>query len=279
MSEANEGLDDFLDEGMDKFLRYRWEFLRRNEDYQREWEELDRLLQEKGVRSRRNSEVIYETPEESAFCEMWNINHPVFPYSSYDEYYFQALKLSNEYKNVRLDPIVSIYDEHDSQALMEAYKNAPLSHLHWKLAPRKDYPIRELSGADFYQYRDYDPTDITAKLYYEFIKSGKVRIEIDLYYSKLKIREYLEEYIDRSQDILKNQQGEEYIGKKRKYSKKAHFDNFDYYLAVYDLRRAKTSWSKLEKFLHTNGRETATFQTARDYHEAAKRLVKEGLSP
>ena len=61
----------------------------------------------------------------------------------------------------------------------------------------------------------------------------------------------------------------EFEKKKAKYRGQRRFDNYEKYLKVYDMRQVGKSWSEIQKTL-----KLYSIQTARDYHEAAKKLVE-----
>ena len=64
----------------------------------------------------------------------------------------------------------------------------------------------------------------------------------------------------------------EFKKKKAKYRRQRRFDNYEEYLKVYDMRRMGKSWSEIQKTL-----KLYSIQTARDYHEAASKLVEKGV--
>lgn len=58
----------------------------------------------------------------------------------------------------------------------------------------------------------------------------------------------------------------------QKYTKKYHFDNFDDYLNVYDLRKKKVSWANITSELGLN-----SIQTARNHYKAACYIIEKGI--
>ena len=60
--------------------------------------------------------------------------------------------------------------------------------------------------------------------------------------------------------------------RKTEYEKKYHFDNFDLYLQVYDLKQEGISWAKIKSTLDLN-----SAQTARNHHNAACELIEKGI--
>ncbi len=117
MSEANEG--------QDQFLKYRWEFLRRNEGYRKDYEEVEKFFRENDCSLDHYWIAPISVPTD--ICSKWDINHPVDPSRSYDEYYF------------------------------EAFSNKALDSLHGKLAPTWDDPIGEVGAFDFFRFKGLEP--------------------------------------------------------------------------------------------------------------------------
>jgi hypothetical protein len=64
----------------------------------------------------------------------------------------------------------------------------------------------------------------------------------------------------------------EYKQRQKKYKKKYHFDNFDDYLKVYDLRQEGMSWAKIKNTLKLN-----SVSTARNHYNAACELIEKGI--
>lgn len=239
MSEAHENLENFLDEGMDRFLKYRWEFLRRNEDYQRDYKEVERVFSENDY-SLDDYWIVLPSSIPVEICSKWDINQPVDPSRSYDEYYFEALK---------------------SEAL---------ETFHSRISPTWDDPVRGVNALDFFRFKGLEPDEIEDELMKEFLKTKKCMIEINLRHSKTRIIEAVKQLIDEKQSLLES---EDTLTKEDKYSSKKRYDNYDNYLAVYDLRKEGKSWSKIQRAMDLN-----SIQTARDYYKAAERLVKEGFT-
>ncbi|MEE9122012.1 MAG: DUF6499 domain-containing protein [Syntrophobacteria bacterium] len=226
-------------ESQDQFLKYRWEFLRRNEDYQNDYKEVERVFHKNDCSLDHYWIASISVPTD--ICAKWDINHPVDPSRSYDEYYFEALS------------------------------NKALDSLHGKLALTRDDPIHEVGALDFFRFKGLEPEAIEEELMKEFLETKKCMIEINLRHSKTKIIDAVKQHIDAKQSLLE-QEGA--LEKDDKYSSKKRYDNYDYYLAVYDLRKQGTSWSKIQKAMDLN-----SIQTARDYYKAAKKLIDTGLSP
>ena len=109
--------------------------------------------------------------------------------------------------------------------------------------------------------------EIEDELMKEFLETKKCAIEINLRYSKARIIEAVKKLIDDKHSLL---EAESTLTKEDKYSSKKRYDNYDYYLAVYDLRKAGRSWSQVREALRMNEIGSAEIQTARDYYKAAK---------
>jgi hypothetical protein len=218
--------------------------LRRNEGYRKDYKEVEKFFRENDLNLDHYWIILPRVPVE--ICSKWDINHPVDPSRSYDEYYFEALR---------------------SEAL---------DSLHSKLAPTWDDPIGEVGALDFSRFKGLEPDEIEDELMKEFLETKKCMIEINLRHSKTKIIEAVKQHIDDKQSLLEHKGA---LEKDDKYSSKKRYDNYDYYLAVYDLKNAGRSWSQVREALRMNEIGSAEIQTARDYYKAAKKLVSEGLSP
>ena len=60
--------------------------------------------------------------------------------------------------------------------------------------------------------------------------------------------------------------------RQKSYEQKMHFDNFNLYLSVYDLRESGLSWGKIKSKLNLN-----SIQTARNHFNSASELIKNGI--
>lgn len=60
--------------------------------------------------------------------------------------------------------------------------------------------------------------------------------------------------------------------RRKQYEKKYHFDNFDDYLKVYDLRKKAVSWSKVVSKLNLN-----SIQSARNHYNSAREIIEKGV--
>ena len=62
------------------------------------------------------------------------------------------------------------------------------------------------------------------------------------------------------------------IERQKPYKTKYHFDNFDKYLQVYDLKKEGKSWAKIASTLNLN-----SDQTARNHYNAACEIIEKGV--
>jgi len=60
--------------------------------------------------------------------------------------------------------------------------------------------------------------------------------------------------------------------RKEKYEKKYHFDNYDLYIQVYDLKQEGMSYSQIASKLNLN-----SWQTSRNHYKAARELIEKGI--
>jgi hypothetical protein len=121
----------------------------------------------------------------------------------------------------------------------ELYEDANKKFLYRKFREKKE-EAETLTSAEIMR-REFDP-----KLNQEYKK--KLRQEFEKIYKK-ELRE-----------------------RQRKYEKKYHFDNFDTYLKVYDLRKQGATWGEIMSTLCLN-----SIQTARNHYRSACELIDKGV--
>jgi len=247
--------------------KYRWEFLRRNREYISDWEFLkDDLMEEYGYDLETGSDG--ETPvEELDFCNKWNIYSPLDPRFSYDEY-------TRGYRRTMSASLEAIFQDYP--------------------------PMRQVGGYKLKKIGGRIESQPSEKLF----NDGELTIIIDLNYSKKKLREEFNRFLDywkahyerlrkdlfiddfcKTRNISSpghldetTRREAENLYKKNlkrertKFRQKLHFDNFDSYLVVYDLRQEGRSWSKI---VRAGVEGVNSIQNARDYFRAAHRLIEE----
>jgi len=245
-----------------KFTKYKWEFLRRNPKYMKEWEKLQELLEDK-YGDRRPGEQF--TPEEIRFTIKWKMP-PMSPKVSFHT-------LTSE--NIPLD--------------MQAFMHFFFHLLHEK-------PIEIMDGW-LYEPNGYRTVSDTV------VESGKLTVKIDLNYSQNRLMDELQmtvtewkknyskalgkhlfrklckerkvdpyrpdqETKEEFEKFIKQELHSRSKGQKKKYQ----FEIFDQYLQVYDLRKKKMSWTSITFKLGL-----PSIQTARNYWNAAQRLINSGI--
>jgi hypothetical protein len=219
------------DNRQDEFLKYRWEFLRRNEYYQEDWRELQKT---------NNKEYWAE------FCGIYNIYYPMAPHWSYDDlYYREKLNIPSEY---------------------------PPLGIHRLISPMYGLPVRELTHFDFNRLGRHEPEETMRLLWEECEWEGKLRLEIDLLNPKQKLIKIIDNQIAIQQRFMKERRSEDFNRRMRAGLKKPRYNNFDNYLAVYDLRKEGMASNVISQALGLNGP-----YMVRDYFNAACKLIKEGL--
>jgi len=135
------------------------------------------------------------------------------------------------------------------------------------------------------------------------VKAGILKIEVDLNYSKKRLLNDFKILIDKwkklyqlgnkqyfyktfceekgiqnypiNEDLMK--EFEEFYKQRlserqKRYRKKYHFENFDLYLKIYDLKQEGVSWSKITTKLNLN-----STQNARNHYNAARKLIEKGI--
>ena len=221
-----------------KYAKYKWEFLRRNKKYIQEWGKIEDLLNSKHGKWRPPSGILI--PEETAFCMKWRIAAPLSPNVSYD-----AWTPDLE------DPALPI----NTHAIMfsilfpEILNKKPISIIdRWK-SDKDDFVIDSARRS--------------------VAESGTLKVEIDLNYSKQRLLKDFTELLNDWKPACTSQS----LKKTKKYEKKYHFDNFDVYLKVYDLRKKRKTWSTIQKDLGLN-----SIQTARNHYQSALKIIDEGIN-
>jgi hypothetical protein len=302
-----------------KAVKYRWEFLRRNEQFIQDWRELQIVLKEKRADFKFESHVQWNTvmnfnginvsmlspqrqvlqPEERKFCEKWNISEPVDPKKSYEEYFdYELRELKRAIEEGRVDGV----DWHRN-----LIDKVDTCSLYWKLRPIHDRPIKELDAYRDHTYHLQEPVRYWHHyLDDKVVQEGRLRVEINLNFSKARLKkefdimltwwqkEYEESFCEhyfpnkvakeldadhayklphRTSVEVEAEARREFKKKKAKYRGQRRFDNYEKYLEVYDMRKARKSWSKIQETL-----KLYSIQTARDYYKAASKLIEKGVS-
>lgn len=152
------------------------------------------------------------------------------------------------------------------------------------LAPIKNLPIRELTLTTYLADKDEweRPIDMRKATVVEkaflalsdaLVKDGKIKLEVDLNYSLNRlvtefeafVREWQQKLQDHTRFVKKEEPREPIIIK-------LHYDNFDDYLKVYDLRQEGKPWAEIKEALDLN-----SVQTARNHYSAACERIENGL--
>jgi hypothetical protein len=237
-----------------KYLRYKDEFLRRNKDYLKACLKADRDIK-KYLMSKHPQGGVTDYPDEDIEEVTGIIN--------------RVRKKWGAYHDFNTGPFYDEAEKMDTPAGMRA-----ASLLLHQLMPLDLKPVvRPLNvrlAEDQFCFTGED------------LDKGKVILEVDLTHTKKRLIEAFETVIRAMQYSYKlaAPQGK---AKKREttHKKKFHFDNFDLYLKVWDMRsqKPKVPWSKIASALpKPRDRKTDfTTQDARNYKKAADRLIKEGI--
>ncbi|MBW2643492.1 MAG: hypothetical protein JRC89_09010 [Deltaproteobacteria bacterium] len=296
-----------------KYAKYRWEFLRRDPKYIKDWKKLqDTLVQKYGERM---GPPTGQMPlEESAFGWKWKISCHLNPERSYDDYTtglktFRELsdrirksypykKEKKDKKSIDFDSIVFAVNERALRSLeLDVHRI-----MFYRLFPLYSH-FRPFEVYEGWEYEDLEG-QIYRHVSEEVVKTGKIVVRIDLNHSKNRLINDFKVFIDEWKELydkafkkylydefckereikshpitnknLQKEFTELYTNKlkerKTEYEKKYHFDNYDDYLKVYDLRREGMSWAKIKNTLKLN-----SVQTARNHHNAACELIKKGI--
>ncbi|MFX0203231.1 MAG: hypothetical protein ACFFCW_44575 [Candidatus Hodarchaeota archaeon] len=228
---------------LEKYVKYRWEFLRRNEEYIKDWNALQRITAGQfgkacppEIASGNIITLDSSLPECATFCKKWEINEPLNPnFSPVSAWELGIVFSAFEGRG----PIKIIDDGFD------------IAGIPWK----KDGPIKMIKDPVLQQLfrRASRP-----------VYKRNPKIEIDVAYSDNRI-------IEEFKDFLRwHRNSREPIDSSKK--GKHHFDNFDMYLQVYDLRQEGKSWRDIKRILGLY-----SIDNARNHYKSACKLIKEGV--
>lgn len=295
----------YLTEDREKFAKYRWEFMRRNPGYQQDWHELEQILE--GV-ERRTAE---DEPcrAEARFSEKWGIGeirgytqllfdpakkfeellselpfdnpeatkmlrHDVlFPFSQYRQPITEiSIDESERYEtNVekRLREAVSIDREGFLTIQVDLnYSEKRLKEDFEKLLKEKKQMYEEQKNVfatiDFLKSKDPDFFDLGIEFEDPF--RGMQNIIVDRGYAE-EYREYMESKFTESEGYK---------------IKPHHYDNFDLYLKVYDLRQQEKTWAEIADLLGFSdpyNNKQRRIDKARNAYNSARKIIKDGIEP
>jgi hypothetical protein len=272
------------------YTKYKWEFLRRNRDYIEDWERLQNVLENKYDNWLPDERY---TKEETMFCLEWKLGMSLNPENSYDDY----SKLSylpdkqDDMYDIDLAPGERVLAPGlDVHRLMFAWLNPSLL---------LGLPVRIVDGWAY----EHDSDSIYQYVSDKVGDTGKLTVEIDLKFSKSRLNKefkiLLDEWKMLYEDAYRKRIYRDFCNKRdihsfpieenlmnefekiykqnlkkrnKKYEKKYHFENFDDYLNVYDLRKEGFSWKKIASNLGLN-----SIQTARNHYKSACEIMDKGI--
>ena len=264
------------------FTKYKWEFLRRNPKYIEEWEKLKQISEIKYGKEHDGlgfSSLDRNIPEENLFCNNWGLYYALNPHESYGQ-------IAADYESYGQDPHATIFPflfmlflpgqpievidgfsknglgfitikidiRHSQKKLLEFFK---LFINTWKGRYKSDFLRRFVE-----EFKEDDENSDTYKLFYS--RFSKTEDEFEQLSEEEQIREVVQVFANIYEEELEKRQKRT----KRKY----HFENFDLYLQVYDLKKEGKSWAKITSDLNLN-----SIQTARNHYNSARKFIKEGI--
>jgi len=246
-----------------KYVKYKWEFLRRNPKYIDDWDKLQNILEHK-------YEDWYppygKTPEEVEFCKRWEIWNPFPPENSYDD----IVRIGGGVRQKEN----STFEDIDAGTVEEMLvkggfdlKRMMCDSMFPEFLPGRTFTI--MDGWDY----DHDGDFLLHRVSDHLTNTGELTVKINLNYSKKRLADDFKTLINGWKILYENSlSGYELKERKTKYQKKFHFDNFDLYLQVYDLRQEGMSWAKIKSTLDLN-----SVQTGRNHYNAACELIEKGV--
>lgn len=275
-----------------QYAKYKWEFLRRNRDYIEDWIRLQNVLENKyGDWAPPDGRY---SKEEVSFCHKWKLGNALSPDTSYDDWTKFSYRPDN--------PDVFEKDINFAPGSGVLRIGLVLHRLMFEwLNP--DFllglPIRIIDGWAY----EHEGESLRRCISDKLSETGKLTVEIDLNFSKSRLTKEFKILLDewnmlyedaykekiyrafcKERDIhsfpidenlmkeFKKIYKQELTQRKQPYRKKYHFDNFDDYLNVYDLREEGVSWAKIASKLGLN-----SVQTARNHYKAACEIIDQGV--
>jgi hypothetical protein len=222
-----------------QYIRYRWEFLRRNPEYKKDYVKLTQG-DCKDLKEYRH--------KEKAFCDKWRILVTLNPAINYFEKGWEKKGDHNGHlgRSHRVHPDVTTTTFFDD-----------MQHI---LFPRHLFrrPVEPINGESWEQYGPdewaFNPREIR--------ETGALEIRLDFRYSKRRLLDELELLIDQ---VKKECRQEEY-------STSYHFKDFDMHLKVYDLKEAGEKDREIISILKLNSR-----QDVKNHYKAAKKYIEKGI--
>jgi len=291
-----------LSDDQTKYARYKWEFLRRNPGYIKDWENLTNVLGEKygDFWSSPTGEM---PKEEIEFCKKWKIACQLPPENSYDDYTTHIEERhpipdeEEEVNGIDFDSLPSVVN-------IKSLWGFDLHRIMFDRLFPEFIHLRPFTVEDGWEYEHDDEFRLMRRFSDKVAKNGLLTIKIDLNHSKNRLINDFKGFIDewkkmyeaafinfryqrfceereiRGHPIDDEGLQKEFEGiyvdrlkeRKEKYEKKYHFDNFDLYLQVYDLRQEVRSWSKITSELNLN-----SIQTARNHYNSACEIIEKGV--
>lgn len=283
-----------------KYARYKWEFLRRNPEYIKDWEKLQKDLEQ--IYSE-FEELQYgpmgQSKIEIEFFKKWRVGNPLCPHNSYDDIIPTKEKIIMDKLSELAGPedLLKRFDWERTvfgwlhptfsevrsgvEGTIDLYKQRGYKIENWDELREKLNTVlfkTPLTVLDGWQHEaDYEP-DLGDVVFLRgiskrLIETGLLKIEIDLNYSKNRLMEEFKNLIDEWKERYESEQNSSVLKeRKEKYEKKYHFDNYDLYLQVYDLKQEGKSWSQITTELELN-----SVQTARNHYNPACELIEKGI--
>jgi hypothetical protein len=254
--------------------------------------------------------------EEMEFCTKWRMGVALHPDNSYDamtDGFIEEHKVGEVSSDDLQTSLTTVYTE----TILGRKRGEPILDLHkfmdwrlnlpWVFMGMEGRPVCVTDGWDF----DWDGDHCHTTLSDKFIAAGTLQIELNFNFSKSRLMKDLKFLVDEWKDKyetmfkqivfgdfceerdihsfpvdeatmaeFKKIHKRKLKGRKQKYEKKYHFDNFDLYLEVYDLRQEGESWAQIAEEMTSRHKERKTgfsVQDARNYYNAAVEIIKQGV--
>ena len=292
------------------YAKFKWEFLRRNPEYVADWKELQELMKTKyegWVPTRRTIDV--PRKEEASFCSKWKLISPLHPEYSYLDFCYSQREKGRLFRNLfslatpplkAIDGYIlhdgSVYERLAMKRLPRDYSKKGLLQIEVNLNYSKTRLKNEFNLL-VEEWKTIYEREIKDSIYKELceikgvkeLKAKKTK-EIENLFNeasevKVETHEEIDTHIakmssyitskDKYPEVI-NRYKKEIKKRRNKYRTKSHFENYDMYLQVWDLReKEKLTWNAIANKLFPKIENK--IQTARNYYNAAIKIIKNGV--
>ena len=277
-----------------RFAKYKWEFLRRNPKYIEEWEELWAKT-EGQYKDGWTFTAIPMNRETADFCEKWGVSTFLYPHNSFSDMVKSFEKTGDKFNTEKwlFSHLFSPFGISGKMPVMatDGWEYPRDGETLFAVASSKLIATGNLNielNLNYSKKRLMDElkslVDEWKELYEKAYKGWLYKQfhgEDDNYAFSVEKEEWAQDLAEEMQGKYSKKGFERFYkqavkNRQSKYRKKYHFDNFDIYLQVWDLKeRENLSWNEIANRLFPN--DINGKDTARNHHKAALRIIEKGV--